>query len=343
MDCVAGSTVLTKMVTIQNMLHSGKNMPAVQSFLWFKEPTKNSWRKYFFRLEDNILRFFPVFDRKKPKQMYPLLDLQNCDIFLPIEEKFHGAPTKFYFCLKPKRNLERSASVLRWFCCASEKVQQCWIVALRLAKFGKKLVDNYREVKSRNNFFDNSSLYQSKIQQHSDINFDYLCHKTQVAMDFTGKFGHVVQNPAEVEAIAAAEAQKWKKKLASNQISQSSTHSTFEFGVHTVQPWFYTGMSRDEPTQLLTKYGTVDGVFLVRESHRNPASFVLSYVYNRKVHHTQILPMEEKNQLCYTLDGGKTKFYDLLQLVEFYQLNLGYLPTNLTYFFIRQTKKLEAT
>ncbi|XP_076328047.1 growth factor receptor-bound protein 10-like isoform X1 [Tachypleus tridentatus] len=165
MDCVTGSTVLTKMITVQNMLHSGKNMPAVQSFLWFKEPHKNSWRKYFFRLEDNVLRFSPVFDRKKPKQMYPLLDLQNSDIFLPMEGKCNKAPTKFGFCLKPKRNLGRSATVLRWFCCASEKVQECWMVALRLAKFGKKLVENYREVKSRWNFLDSSSLYQSKTQE----------------------------------------------------------------------------------------------------------------------------------------------------------------------------------
>jgi len=36
--------------------------------------------------------------------------------------------------------------------------------------------------------------------------------------------------------------------------------------------------------------------------------------------------------VCFTLDGGKTRFYDLLQLVEFYQLNAGCLPTRLTYY-----------
>ena len=31
--------------------------------------------------------------------------------------------------------------------------------------------------------------------------------------------------------------------------------------------------------------------------------------------------------VVYSVDDGKTKFYDLLQLVEFYQLNAGTLPT----------------
>ncbi len=31
--------------------------------------------------------------------------------------------------------------------------------------------------------------------------------------------------------------------------------------------------------------------------------------------------------VVYSVDDGRTKFYDLLQLVEFYQLNAGTLPT----------------
>ncbi|KAI4500774.1 hypothetical protein M0802_003985 [Mischocyttarus mexicanus] len=41
---------------------------------------------------------------------------------------------------------------------------------------------------------------------------------------------------------------------------------------------------------------------------------------------------ERRNCWLYTLDKGATKFYDLLQLVEFYQLNSGSLPTRLTHY-----------
>lgn len=38
--------------------------------------------------------------------------------------------------------------------------------------------------------------------------------------------------------------------------------------------------------------------------------------------------------IFYSLDDGATKFYDLLQLVEFYQLNAGCLPTRLTHYLV---------
>lgn len=41
--------------------------------------------------------------------------------------------------------------------------------------------------------------------------------------------------------------------------SSPTARPAMEFGVHAIQPWFYSGMSRDEATLLLTKYGTVDG------------------------------------------------------------------------------------
>lgn len=39
----------------------------------------------------------------------------------------------------------------------------------------------------------------------------------------------------------------------------------------------------------------------------------------------------------YSLDDGKTKFFDLLQMVEFYQLNRGSLHTKLTHYIVRYT------
>ncbi len=37
--------------------------------------------------------------------------------------------------------------------------------------------------------------------------------------------------------------------------------------------------------------------------------------------------VSNEDGVTYTLDEGQTKFYDLLQLVEYYQLNPGPLPT----------------
>lgn len=41
------------------------------------------------------------------------------------------------------------------------------------------------------------------------------------------------------------------------------------------------------------------------------------------------------DQVWFSLDHGVTKFYDLLQLVEFYQLNAGSLPTRLMHYVVQ--------
>lgn len=101
------------------------------------------------------------------------------------------------------------------------------------------------------------------------------------------------------------------------------------------QPWFHSGISREEAVSLISKQGLVDGVFLVRESHSVAGAYVLSLAHNHKVKHCTIMQTAKDGHIMFSLDGGHTKFADLLQLVEFYQLNAGGLPTTLSYYVTR--------
>lgn len=47
------------------------------------------------------------------------------------------------------------------------------------------------------------------------------------------------------------------------------------------------------------------------------------------------LQCEDDGQTFFTLDDGNTKFSDLIQLVDFYQLNKGVLPCKLKHHCIR--------
>ncbi|XP_076328116.1 growth factor receptor-bound protein 14-like isoform X2 [Tachypleus tridentatus] len=333
--CLSDSTDLAKVVTIQNMIRAGDAVPVVQGYLWIKDPSQHLWKKFFFQVKENILNISLYSEEKVPQHMHPFVDLRSSDIYLPIEGNCIGAPTEFCFSIKPKQGVVKTTNDLKWFCCENRKQQHCWIVSLRLAKYGKKLRENYEELKTR---YGDNTVSNSTDTDDGQLLSDYTTMKNRVAMDFTGKSGRVVENPREAKAIAAAGGRDWRRRLPVCRGMQSNFQGSFEFGIHTVQPWFYRGMSREDATQLLTKYGTVDGVFLVRESRRNPGTFVLSYVYNQKIYHTQIVPVEEKTQVCFSLDAGRTKFYDLLQLIEFYQLNLGCLPTKLTHFLVHQPK-----
>ncbi|XP_071452038.1 growth factor receptor-bound protein 14-like [Hetaerina americana] len=267
---------------------------------------------------------------------------------------------------------------LRCLACDSESARLCWVTAMRLAKYGKQLRENYRAFKNKQVETMSPKEYNSHHVPNESV-------RSRVAMDFTGSVGRIVEDPKEARAIAMAEGYLWKKRWRpsarhynnnnnNNNIStggsgnvgtpertegnkgnnggtiyasnihhkpQSSSLTQvhiqgIESGIHITQPWFHSGMAREQATQLVSRHGTVDGVFLVRESRSTPGSFVLTFKYRGKVSHYQIQPVVDpvRDAVCYSLDSGTTKFYDLLQLVEFYQLNAGCLPTRLTHYVV---------
>lgn len=75
-------------------------------------------------------------------------------------------------------------------------------------------------------------------------------------------------------------------------------------------------------------------VFIVRPSRTSEGTYVLTYKCQGKLAHQQIVPMvdKERNITVFTLDNGQTKFYDILQLIEFYTVNLGPLMCRLTHY-----------
>lgn len=77
-------------------------------------------------------------------------------------------------------------------------------------------------------------------------------------------------------------------------------------------------------------------VFLVRDSRSQKNNFVITYIHNHKVLHAQVQTVKDDqcDRHVLTIDNGRTRFYDLLQLVEFYQLNTGVLATRLTHYVV---------
>uniref|UniRef100_A0A8B9FV06 SH2 domain-containing protein n=1 Tax=Amazona collaria TaxID=241587 RepID=A0A8B9FV06_9PSIT len=143
-------------------------------------------------------------------------------------------------------------------------------------------------------------------------------------MDFSGCTGRVIENPSEVLSVALEEAQAWRVSCGPDARVPAAIHRT--------QPWFHGRISREDTQQLIGRQGLVDGVFLVRESQRNPKGFVLSLCHLQRVKHYLILPVSEEGRLYFTMDDGQTRFADLIQLVEFHQINRGILPCKLRHY-----------
>ena len=61
-------------------------------------------------------------------------------------------------------------------------------------------------------------------------------------------------------------------------------------------------------------------LFLVRDSSV-AGGFVISYFFSGRTYHTQVLPIvTPEERVTYSLDNGRTRFFDLLQMVEYYQV-----------------------
>ncbi|KAL5240501.1 hypothetical protein ACI65C_007911 [Semiaphis heraclei] len=241
-------------------------------------------------------------------------------------KKVADSPTIYCLCLVP------DSGIKQYIACTSHSTQSYWMCAMRLSKYGKQLRDNYRSFVKKNNDA-NEYEYNKKPLPNESV-------RSHVAMDFSGNVGRIVEDPKEALAIAQADTgsvrRSWRSSGRSTPGLQTAV-TKLENDIHLSQPWYHKNMSRDQAANVLNGLGNKDGVFLIRESKSKCGSYVLTFKCGGKIIHTPIVTQMDplNDQVCFTLDNGVIKFYDLLQLVEFYQLNAGSLPTRLMHYVVQ--------
>ncbi|XP_076975350.1 growth factor receptor-bound protein 10 isoform X2 [Tamandua tetradactyla] len=311
---------------LQNFLNSS-SCPEIQGFLHVKELGKKSWKKLYVCLRRSGLYCSTKGTSKEPRHLQLLADLEDSNIFSLIAgRKQCSAPTDYGFCIKPNK-VRNESKELRLLCAEDEQSRSCWMTAFRLLKYGMLLYQNYRIPQQRKALLSPFSAPVRSVSENS-----------LVAMDFSGQTGRVIENPAEAQSAALEEGHAWRKRSTRMNIlgSQSPLHpSTLSTVIHRTQHWFHGRISREESHRIIKQQGLVDGLFLLRDSQSNPKAFVLTLCHHQKIKNFQILPCEDDGQMFFSLDDGNTKFSDLIQLVDFYQLNKGVLPCKLKHHCIR--------
>nr|XP_045043386.2 growth factor receptor-bound protein 14 isoform X2 [Desmodus rotundus] len=311
------------------MFLSSSTYPEIHGFLHAKEQGRKSWKKIYFLLRRSGLYFSTKGTSKEPRHLQFFSEFGNSDIYVSLAgKKKHGAPTNYGFCFKP--NKARGPRDLKMLCAEEEQSRTCWVTAIRLLKYGMRLYQNYVHP-----YQGGSGCSSQSISPMRSISENSL-----VAMDFSGQKSRVIENPTEALSVAVEEGLAWRKKgclrLGTHgSPTASSQSSATNMAIHRSQPWFHHKISRDEAQRLIIQQGLVDGVFLVRDSQSNPKTFVLSMSHAQKIKHFQIIPVEDDGDMFHTLDDGHTRFTDLIQLVEFYQLNKGVLPCKLKHYCAR--------
>ncbi|KAM9343784.1 growth factor receptor-bound protein 14 [Pholidichthys leucotaenia] len=300
---------------IQTFLKSS-SCPEIHGFLHAKEQSRKSWKKFYFVLRRSGLYFSNKGTSKHPRHLQFFADFSDSDVYSVLSaKKQHGAPTDFSFCVKYTKST--SARDLKLLCADDEQTRTSWITAMRLLKFGMQLYHNF--------------IHPHQKQKASPMRS--ISENSLVAMDFSGQKSRVIENPSEALSVAVAEGLSWRRKschrLSGHGSPSTSQSSTLNIAVHLAQPWFHGKLSREEAQRQITQQGLIDGVFLLRDSQSNPKTFVLTMCHMQKIKHIQILPVDEEGETFYSLDEGQTRFTDLIQLVEFYQLNRGVLPCKL--------------
>ncbi|XP_051969818.1 growth factor receptor-bound protein 7-like isoform X1 [Xyrauchen texanus] len=298
---------------VQNMVKSG-SCPEIQGYLHVREGGKKSWKKLYFFLRRSGLYCSNKGQSKEPRHLQFIADLEDLNVFAVFNgRKLYGAPGEHVFCVKASKVRFRTQD-LKLMCADTEQIRTCWITAFRLFKHGKQLQCNFHLAQSGSRL-PKPSQQESKFTDREE---------SMVAMDFSGKSGgRVIQNPHEAQNAEQEEGHNWRKKEAIRYNLINRSHGLQLSSVHRVQPWFHGGVSRNEAQRLLEEQGQVDGMFLIRDSQLHAQCFVLSMCYKLETKHYLIISVERQ---YYTMDDGVTLFTDLLQLVEFYQINRGILP-----------------
>lgn len=308
---------------IQTFVKSS-SCPEIHGYLNAKEQGRKPWKKFYFVLRRSGLYFSSKGTSKEPRHLQFFADFSDNDVYTVLSaKKLHGAPTEFGFCVKSTKC--SSARDLKLLCADDEQTRTCWITAMRLLKFGMQLYQNFLQPHQKQKTSPMRSTSENSL----------------VAMDFSGQKSRVIENPSEALSVAVEEGLSWRRKschrLSAHGSPSTSQSSVPNIAIHFTQPWFHGKLAREEAQRLITQQGLIDGVFLLRDSQSNPKTFVLSLCYMQKIKHFQILPVDDEGELCYSLDDGLTRFTDLIQLVEFYQLNRGVLPCKLKHHCVRIT------
>lgn len=166
-------------------------------------------------------------------------------------------------------------------------------------------------------------------------NIQERLHAQHVAMDFTGSGGRIISDPKEAAAIAQS-GPRLRHNVSRRQSSLASLGTPLSSSTSSISQiqaeWFMPKVTREQSNLALFSHRAEEGVFLIRACSRDHGGFVLSFTTGGKIVHAQIIPVGfgSAGAVIYSLDGGKTKFPTLEQLVEFHKNNAGPLPTLLS-------------
>lgn len=125
-----------------------RNIPEVEGPLYLKSDSKKGWKKYHFVLRASGLYYFQKERAKSARDLVCLATFDNNQAYYGLGwKKKYKAPTDYCFAIKhPRLQEPKSAKYIKFLCAEDAQSLEKWMIGMRIAKYGKQLMDNYRSL-----------------------------------------------------------------------------------------------------------------------------------------------------------------------------------------------------
>ncbi|XP_070162246.1 amyloid beta A4 precursor protein-binding family B member 1-interacting protein isoform X3 [Polyergus mexicanus] len=125
---------------------SNIGVPEVEGPLYLKSDSKKGWKRYHFILRASGLYYWPKEKARTARDLVCLATFDVNQVYYGVGwRKKYKAPTDFCFAVKhPRLQQPKSTKYIKFLCAEDNASLERWMVGIRVAKYGRQLMENYR-------------------------------------------------------------------------------------------------------------------------------------------------------------------------------------------------------
>ncbi|KAJ8683746.1 hypothetical protein QAD02_019538 [Eretmocerus hayati] len=125
---------------------SNAGVPEVEGPLYLKSESKKGWKRYHFILRASGLYYWPKEKARTARDLVCLATFDVNQVYYAVGwKKKYKAPTDYCFGIKhPRLQQAKSTKYIKFLCAEDAASLERWMCGIRVAKYGPKIMENYR-------------------------------------------------------------------------------------------------------------------------------------------------------------------------------------------------------